>query len=82
LTFLKILQNALVRLFENQADTEALKLTGDAEAFKRAMGGLANRNLSNAYPNFWVKLIYYSHPPIGERLERAEAFNLDSAKPS
>ncbi len=78
LTFLKILQNALVRLFENQADIEALKLTEDACAFKRAMAGLANRNLSNAYPNFWVKLIYYSHPPIGERLERAEAFNLDS----
>jgi STE24 endopeptidase len=75
LTFLKILQNALVRLFENQADDEALKLTEDSEAFKRAMAGLANRNLSNAYPNFLVKLIYYSHPPIGERLERAEKYN-------
>jgi len=75
LTFLKILQNALVRLFENQADTEALRLTGDKGAFKRAMAGLANRNLANAYPNFWVKLIYYSHPPIGERLERAENYN-------
>lgn len=78
LTFLKILQNALVRYFENQADDEALKLSGDVEAFKRAMAGLANRNLSNAYPNFWVKLVYYSHPPIGERLTRAEKFNLDS----
>jgi STE24 endopeptidase len=78
LAFLKMLQNALVRLFENQADDEALKLTEDACAFKKAMAGLANRNLSNAYPNFWVKLIYYSHPPIGERLERAERFNLDS----
>jgi STE24 endopeptidase len=78
LAFLKMLQNALVRLFENQADDEALKLTEDACAFRRAMAGLANRNLSNAYPNFWVKLIYYSHPPIGERLERAERFNLDS----
>ncbi len=75
LTFLKILQNALVRYFENQADDEALKLSGDVEAFKRAMAGLANRNLSNAYPNFWVKLVYYSHPPIGERLERAEKYN-------
>jgi len=75
LTFLKILQNALVRLFENQADTEALRLTGDVGAFKRAMAGLANRNLANAYPNFWVKLIYYSHPPIGERLRRAEKYN-------
>ena len=82
LTFLKILQNALVRYFENQADDEALELSGDVDAFKRAMAGLANRNLSNAYPNFWVKLIYYSHPPIGERLARAEAFNLDSVNPS
>ena len=76
LTFLKILQNALVRRFENQADYEALKLTEDTDAFKRAMAGLANRNLSNAYPNFWVKLIYYSHPPIGERLARAEKYEL------
>ena len=82
LAFLKILQNAMVRFFENQADYEALRLSEDPDAFKRAMAGLANRNLSNAYPNLWVKLIYYSHPPIGERLERAEAFNLDSAKPS
>jgi STE24 endopeptidase len=78
LTFLKILQNWLIRRFENEADFEALKLTKDADAFKRAMAGLANRNLANAYPNFWVKLIYYSHPPIGERLERAEAFKVDS----
>jgi STE24 endopeptidase len=78
LTFLKILQNWLIRRFENEADMEALKLTKDTDAFKRAMAGLANRNLANAYPNFWVKLIYYSHPPIGERLERAEAFKVNS----
>lgn len=76
LTFLKILQNALSRLFENEADDEALKLAGDVEAFKRAMAGLANRSLANAYPNLWVKLIYYSHPPVGERLARAEKFNV------
>jgi STE24 endopeptidase len=75
LVFLKVLQNWLVRFFENQADYEALKLSGDPEAFKKAMAGLANRNLSNAYPNFWIKLIYYSHPPVGERLEKAENFN-------
>jgi STE24 endopeptidase len=77
LALLKILQNALVRLFENQADDEALKLSEDADAFKRAMAGLANRNLSNAYPNFWVKLIYYNHPTVGERLQRAEEYRSD-----
>jgi len=75
LALLKILQNAMVRFFENQADDEALKLSENPDAFKRAMAGLANRNLSNAYPNFWVRLIYYSHPPIGERLERAEKYS-------
>jgi STE24 endopeptidase len=75
LALLKILQNWLIRRFENEADLEALKLTKDTDAFKRAMVGLANRNLANAYPNFWVKLIYYSHPPIGERLEMAENYS-------
>ena len=74
LVLLKILQNALVRRFENQADYEALRLSEDPDAFKRAMAGLANRNLSNAYPDLWVKLIYYSHPPVGERLQRAEKY--------
>jgi STE24 endopeptidase len=72
LAFLKILQNSLLRHFEKEADMEALHLTKDTDAFKRAMAGLANRNLANAYPNLWVKLIYYSHPPIGERLAMAE----------
>jgi STE24 endopeptidase len=74
LAFLKILQNSLLRHFEKEADLEALRLTKDTDAFKRAMAGLANRNLANAYPNLWVKLIYYSHPPIGERLAMAERF--------
>ena len=78
LAFLKILQNAMVRFFENQADYEALRLSEDPDAFKRAMAGLANRNLSNAYPNLWVKLIYYSHPPVGERLQKAEEYLPDT----
>ncbi|MCK4526576.1 M48 family metallopeptidase [candidate division WOR-3 bacterium] len=72
LFLLKMLQNWISRAFEKEADREALKLTKDSEGFKRAMAGLANRNLSNAYPSLWVKLFYYNHPPIGERLELAE----------
>lgn len=63
---------ALSRYFERQADRTALELTENRLAFQTAMAGLANRNLSNAYPARWVKLLYYSHPPIGERLEFAE----------
>jgi len=66
------LGNALSRCFERQADRYALKSIEDRRAFMTALAGLADRNLSNAYPAWWVKLLYYSHPPIGERLEMAE----------
>jgi STE24 endopeptidase len=65
---------ALSRYFEKQADLYALRNIPDTGAFKLAMAGLANRNLSNAYPAKWVKWLYYSHPPIGERLAAAEEF--------
>ncbi|MFQ6605446.1 MAG: M48 family metallopeptidase [Fidelibacterota bacterium] len=65
---------ALSRYFERQADDTALNLTCNPAAFQAAMAGLANRNLSNAYPAAWIKMLFYSHPPIGERLEKARRF--------
>jgi STE24 endopeptidase len=67
------LSHAIARYWERQADRSALRLIPQKEAFQTALAGLANRNLSNAYPAWWVKLLYYSHPPIGERLALAEA---------
>ena len=64
--------NALSRYFEKKADRYALDSIQDKKAFMTAMAGLADRNLSNAYPEWWVKLLYYSHPPVGERLAMAE----------
>jgi STE24 endopeptidase len=64
--------HALSRHFERQADRYAVKNIPDRKAFVTAMAGLANRNLANAYPNRWIKFFYYSHPPVGERLETAE----------
>ena len=66
------LSNALSRAFERQADRYALANTEDYRPFMSALAGLANRNLANAYPAGWVKFLYYSHPPIGERLKMAE----------
>jgi STE24 endopeptidase len=68
------LGKALSRHFERKADAYALDSTSNAQAFLTAMAGLADRNLANAYPSLWVKLLYYSHPPIGERLQTAEDF--------
>jgi len=64
--------NAISRYFEKNADRYALESIYDKKAFMTAMAGLADRNLSNAYPEWWVKLLYYSHPPVGERLAMAE----------
>jgi len=68
------LRLALSRRFESQADRYALENLKDQTAFITAMAGLADRNLSNAYPAWWVKILFYSHPPIGERLRTAEKF--------
>jgi len=65
-------RKVISRHFEKQADFYALKNIEDKKAFTTALAGLADRNLSNAYPDWWVKILYYSHPPIGERLQRVE----------
>lgn len=67
------LSHALSRYFERQADGYALENVSDPNAFVTALAGLANRNLANAYPEWWVKLLYYSHPPIGERLNMSKS---------
>lgn len=68
------LGQALSRQFEREADAYAHRSVSDIKNFQTALAGLADRNLSNAYPSWWVKLLYYSHPPIGERLKMADDF--------
>jgi STE24 endopeptidase len=72
--FLGPLNNANSRRFERQADRYALGNISDKKSFMTALAGLADRNLSNAYPERWVKFLFYSHPPIGERLQVAERY--------
>ena len=71
--FFAPLNNFLSRIFEREADRYALDNIKTTRSFKSALAGLANRNLANAYPEWWMKVLYYSHPPIGERLEMAES---------
>jgi STE24 endopeptidase len=74
------LGQAISRRFERQADVYALDSVPNPGSFQTALAGLADRNLSNAYPAWWIKLLYYSHPPIGERLAMAEAHGLRSSR--
>ena len=68
------LENALSRWRENMADDYALRSTGKHEAFASAFTRLANQNLGEVDPEKWVVFMFYSHPPLGERIAKAKRF--------
>lgn len=68
------LGNALSRRMEKKADLYAISHIEEKRPLLAALAGLADRNLVNAYPAWWVKVLYYSHPPMGERLEMLERY--------
>jgi STE24 endopeptidase len=65
--------NFLTRQMERAADRYALQTTHNNAAFKSVMLKLANQNLSDADPPAWVRFLFYSHPPVSERVKMAEA---------
>ncbi len=68
------LTNAYSRAREYAADDYALRLTGDAPAFITAMQRLGNQNLAEPEPPRWVVLLFYSHPPLPDRIRHAEGY--------
>jgi STE24 endopeptidase len=65
------ISNAVSRWREKMADDYALQATGKNEAFVSAFTRLANQNLGEIDPEKWVVFMFYSHPPLGERIEKA-----------
>lgn len=68
------LANALSRAQERAADRYALTTTRNVDAFVTAMKRLSQQNLAEEYPSQLVRLLFYSHPPIRERIDAARAF--------
>jgi STE24 endopeptidase len=66
--------NALSRAQERAADRYALTTTRNVDAFVTAMKRLAQQNLAEEYPSPLVRWLFYSHPPIRERIDAARAF--------
>jgi STE24 endopeptidase len=67
------LENAVSRWRERMADEYALQTTGKKEAFRSAFTRLANQNLGEVDPERWVVIMFYSHPPLGERIAMAQS---------
>jgi len=60
--------NLLSRRFERQADAFARRIGGDGKALSGALIKLSTDNLSNLYPHPFYAWVYYSHPPVLERI--------------
>jgi STE24 endopeptidase len=69
------LGNAVSRWREGMADDYALQATGKREAFASAFTRLANQNLGEVDPENWVVFMFYSHPPLGERIQKAKRWS-------
>jgi len=66
--------HAMSRAFERSADRFALDLTRNPGAFISAMRRLGAQNLAEEHPSRLVQWLFYSHPPIRDRIAAAQAF--------
>lgn len=67
-------QNLISRNFERQADQVALELTGNPQALVDLYVNLAQTNYSNVEPHPLTRSLWYSHPPIMERIRVARNY--------
>lgn len=67
------LTHAHSRAAERRADRFALVLTAKPEAFVSAMRRLGHQNLAEDRPSRLVQWLFYSHPPLHERIAAASA---------
>jgi STE24 endopeptidase len=68
--------HAMSRAHERSADRFALDLTRNPGAFISAMRRLGAQNLAEEHPSRVVQWLFYSHPPIAERIAAAEQFTI------
>jgi STE24 endopeptidase len=66
--------HAMSRGFERDADRFALRLTKNPSAFISAMRRLGAQNLAEEDPSRFVQWLFYSHPPVRDRIAAAQAF--------
>ncbi len=67
-------QNGISRYAERQADEFALTVSQKPAEFISLFEGLSEQNLSSVNPPYWEKIIFATHPPTSERVQRAKQF--------
>jgi Zn-dependent protease with chaperone function len=72
--------NALSRAHERRADRYALDATRRPDAFISAMKRLGQQNLAEDDPSELVQWLFYSHPPIRQRIAAARAWATANAR--
>jgi STE24 endopeptidase len=65
---------AASRAMERAADRFAFELTGNTAAFIAAMERLAAQNLAEERPSRPARWLFYTHPPVAERVAAARAW--------
>ncbi len=66
------LNNAFSRWREWKADAGALEMTGNTDAFIRAMRKLAEQNLADLSPHPLIEYLLHDHPSLARRITFAE----------
>ena len=69
----------LSRRHEIEADNFAVQLTRAPAPMAEALIKLGKDNLANLHPHPWYAAVYYSHPPLVQRVERILSAKVDDA---
>ncbi len=64
--------NLVSRKLEKDADRMALEVTGLKDAFVSMMEKLSSQNLADRHPHLLIKIFFFDHPPVDERIAMAK----------
>ncbi len=63
----------LSRRHETEADTFAIELIKEPDSMANGLIKLGKDNLANLHPHPWYAAVYYSHPPLVQRVKRIKS---------